>query len=224
MSSFLLTNGISISYGAEGDIESQIRTVYLSADFGASTYKSNLVLGNDTGNSIRYTLGAYVGAHKDVSIKIVRETAPITFVINSSSINSQWDDTIISYRLGYVSLGAVLESTRMETTKDSTPQFTATGTGYGVAFGFVAPLTRFTLLHLDATQAAISQLQEKDQKDVTFGPRLNIDAGATVDITKRALDFMFGYRYMKHTISYEGTSNAELKTTTYLGFCTGLDF
>ena len=212
------------SNGAEVDVESQVRTVYLTADFGASTYKSKLVLENDTGNSIRYSLGAYVGAHKQVNIKIVRETAPITFAINSSSIKSQWDDTIISYRLGYFSLGAVLESTRMESTMSSAPLFTATGTGYGGTVGFMTPLTRFTLLHFEATQATISQLQEKDQKDVTFGPRLNIDAGATVDITKTSLDFMFGYRYMKHTITYQGTSNAELKTTTYLGFCTGLDF
>lgn len=214
----------STAHAVEAEIEQQLRTAYLDADFGASTYKSKLQLQNDTGNTMRVTVGANVGAKKDVTIRLIRESTPINFEYSTGSITSLWNQTAITYRLGFFYFGPVISQVAMEATKDGAPLFTLTGSGYGGAAGFLCPLSKGTLLHLDVVEAGISQIQEKEQKPVTFGPRINVDLGGSVDITKRALDFIFGYRYMKHSITYNETANAELMTTTYLGLSTGFDF
>lgn len=209
---------------SDAELEQQLKTAYISADFGASTYKSKLELQNDTAYTTHFTLGAYVGAAKDVNIRLVRDMATINFELNTGSLKPVWSQTAITYRLGYFYFGPVMGSVAMEATKDGLPLFTMTGTGYGGATGIMFPASKSTVLHLDVLECGITQIQEKEQKDVTFGPRLSADIGASVDLTKKVFDFIFGYRYTKHTITYEGTANAELMTTTYLGFAMGFDF
>lgn len=214
----------AVAKAADQDLQQTLRTAYLDIDFGSSTYKSKLELQNDTGYTSRMTVGAYVGDEKNVNIRIIRETAPVTFEINSGSIKPVWNQTAITYRLGYFYLGPVLSSVAMEVTKDNAPLFTVTGSGYGGATGILCPISKSALLYLDVVSGMTSQIQEKEQKEVTFGPRMNVDLGASVALTKRALDFLFGYRYMTHTITYDGTANAEKMTTTYLGLSLGFDF
>jgi hypothetical protein len=214
----------SPSFAEVTDIDKQTRTAYLIADYGLATYKSKLVDSNDTGTTMSYGIGAHVGELQLVGISARRETSTFSFLLNDSSIKSFWQDIRISYRWGYAYLGAIIGSAEMLASKESEDLFDLTGNGFGGTVGFIVPVTSKALVKLDISSVTISQVVEKDKKQVTLGPRLDIDLGASVDLSKRMWDFIFGYRQRTNSISVDGTSYAELRTATYLGFQAGVDF
>lgn len=206
------------------DIESQLPTIYLAADYGLSTYKSKLVESNDTGAITSYTLGANVGASKPVAILIRSDQSDIKFLLNESEIASSWRDTIIRYRWGYVYLGGVLGQTTWEVKSAGVDLFAGTGSGYGGNFGIMVPIGARNLFTLDVASVTASTFVEKNEKDVKMAARTDINFLGNIGITRNSLDLLVGYRQRSHAVSYEATSYAEIHTATFFGFQMGSDF
>ena len=212
-------------FGQGGDtLDDQTRTAYLKTDYGLTTYKSKLLLSNDTGSALSYGIGAYVGDEKHWGIGLKNESSTTKFLLVSSAVKASLQDITISYRWGYMYLGAVISTAGYIVTKDGATLFDASGSGYGGNFGFLIPITRTAIVYLDVTTASISKTIEASQKSVSLGSRTDIDLGASVDITKRVFDFIFGYRQRSHKITFLGAPAAETRTATYIGFQMGADF
>ena len=206
------------------DFGRSLKTIYLEADYGLSTYKSKLIDGNDTGTITTYTIGANVGAEKPVAIVIRSDQSDIKFLLNESEISSSWRDTIIRYRWGYVYLGGILGQTTWDVKSAGTDLFAGTGSGYGGNFGASFPIGSRNLFSVDVSSLTASTFVEKNEKEVKMGARTDINLVGNIGITRDAVDLIVGYRQRSHSVSYLGTSYAEIHTATFFGFQMGSDF
>jgi hypothetical protein len=224
--SFALRGASLSARGSDGGdtLDEQNRTSYLFCDYGLVTYKSKLVESNDTGSELGYGVGARIGEDKRWEVRLRKESSKIAFELNSSAIESSYQDILIGYRWGFVEIGANIATAAMIANAEGEALFDATGSGYGGHFAILMPVARFAIVKIEANTAAISTTIEKEQKDVGLGSRTDIELGANVDITKRYFDFIFGYRQRAHALKYLGSSFAEVRTATYLGLQLGVDF
>ena len=206
------------------DFARNLKTIYLEADYGISTYKSKLVESNDTGSITSYTIGANIGNEKPVAIVIRSDQSDLKFLLNESEIASSWRDTIIRYRWGYVYFGGILGQTTWEVKSAGVDLFSGTGSGYGGNFGATFPIGSRNLFTVDVTSLTASTFVEKNEKDVKMGARLDVNFTGNIGITRDAIDLIVGYRQRTHSVSYLGTSFAESHAATFFGFQMGSDF
>jgi hypothetical protein len=213
-----------VSSANADEFERRLKTVYLEADYGLSTYKSKLVESNDTGSITSYTIGANIGADKPVAFVIRSDQSAISFLLNESAITSSWRDTIIRYRWGYMYVGGVMGQTTWEVKSAGADLFAGTGSGYGGNFGIMFPIGARNLFTIDATSMTASTFVEKNEQDVKMGARTDINMYGNIGLTRDSLDLIVGYRQRSHSISYLSTSYAEIHTATFFGFQMGSDF
>jgi hypothetical protein len=203
---------------------SAYQTAYLYADYGLATYKSELLKANDTNGVVQYGLGFNAGENDRVGMQLRSDTTTVTFAIPSSSLQTAWQDYIISARLSYFNLGFMLSSLKMTANDAGTDLFDLRGNGYGFYLNGVIPFDRRSFAYLTIMSTSISDIVEKDEKPVTVGPRLDVDLGSSFAVTRKVLDFVVGYRRRTYSVTAESASGNELMTATYFGFRLGTNF
>ena len=196
-----------------------VPTAFLRAGGGLSTYKSKMVDSNDTSTLLEYSFGAYAGEDRQFGMLVRRDSSTTNFVLNSSRIAASWQDVITRYRWGPLYLGVVLGSAEIDANNAGDAEFLkARGSGYGENLGLMVPVGRSAMFTMDVLMVANSTAVDLNQKTVTIGQRMDIDLGASFDITKQFVDLLVGYKYRTYPLSVDGTSYAEIFTSTYVGF------
>lgn len=193
-------------------------TFQIKADGGFATYKSKVVQSNDTSTLIEYGFGVFAGSDKSLGMFVRRDQNTTTFVLNSSSITTVWQDVIVKYRWGPVYVGGILANNEMQVNNQGDANYlNELGSGYGVNAGLLIPIARVAYFGIDISDVSISKAVDLNQKVVTMGSRLDIDINGSFAITKKILDFIVGYKYRTYSATVDGTAGAENLTATYLG-------
>lgn len=220
----LLVQLVLPSRAGAQEFDRRLKTIYLGGDYGLSTYKSKLVESNDTGSITSYSIGANIGTDKSAAFVLRSDQSSIAFALNESKIESSWRDTIIRYRWGYVYFGAIIGQTTWDVKRTAEDLFAGTGSGYGGNFGLLLPLGNRNLFTIDIASVTASSFVEKNEKDVKMGARTDISMWSNIGLTRDAIDLLVGYKQRSHSVSYDGTSYAEVHTATFFGLQMGSDF
>jgi hypothetical protein len=203
------------------EMTERTNTVFMFADYGLGTYKSQLVESNDTMGVVTYGFGANAGEERNLGFEYRQEKQTIAFAVNNSSLTSDWTSTIFKYRLWMVELGAVIGGVKMKVERESSEILDIVGDGYGGYFGLLIPMSRGNLAYLNATSVATASPVDKKERVITMGSRLDIEVGGHFAISRKYLNFDVGYRRRTHSITEGGTAYSELQTSTFLGFSLG---
>lgn len=206
------------------DFSDRTDTVYLLTNYGLGTYKSKLVDSNDTMGVLTYGFGANAGQNKNLGIEYKVESQAVTFTVNKSSLTSVWTSTIFKYRLWAFELGPVIGNIKMTANRAGTDILDIAGNGYGGYFGILMPMGHNSLGYFNVTSVATADPLDKEARTISLGSRMDIELGGRIGITRKALDFVIGYRQRTNSVTEGGASYSELQTSTFLGFQVGRDF
>lgn len=192
-------------------------TFWFDVTYGlSSTYKSKMVLSNDTGSSITYSLGGYGGEANDLGFAIKKFSDSIAFELNDSAIATSFQDSILKYRMAFFYVGVVFSQIEMIANKEGTDLVDSAGSGMGGNLGIILPIGRIGAFFLDVTSVTYSKTRNELTSEVNTGARMDIDLGTSFDITRNLIDFLMGYRQRTLAITID-ESYSELSMSTYLG-------
>lgn len=193
-------------------------TFSLEATYGlSSTYKSKMVVNNDTGSSISYSLGGSAGDERQFSFFIKTYSNSTDFELNDSSIKTMWRDSIIRYRFYFLYFGAAFSQVEIEANREGTDILDAAGSGICGNVGMQFSMGRAGHFYLDFLSGSMSKVRNALDDEVKIESRSEIDVGMGFDVTKKLIDFIVGYRQNSLTIKITD-SYKETLMTTYLGF------
>lgn len=239
------------SLGRASEIDQQTPTFFVTATEGYSVYKSEMVESNDTSTTLSYGLGVYAGSGRNIGMVLKRESSTFSFPLNGSSLSLAWQDTHIRYRWGPVYAGVLLANStwlvKAPPDADADGHLDVDGTaedyldlvtsGYGMNVGTMITISRRSYMYVDLTYSTTSEVRQKAltastganagiaaEKTVVVGPRMDLDLGGSIGITKNVLDATCGFKYRTYNISVDGTAYKEQLNSTYLGLSAGWQF
>jgi hypothetical protein len=212
---------VAVAQGTEQD--RVMDTAYVTTRYGMSTHKSLLLESNDTAGTIRYGLGVWAGLDRSAGVEWTSETTAVSFALVEGTLAQTWEDLVFRYRYGSLYAGVIFGNLLMTSELAGATIFDARGSGYGGNVGLLMPLSKGTTFYIDVRSVSIAAAMEQTEQTFAVSGRTDMDIGATIDLTKRFLDFVFGYRYRTYSIA-TGSSYAELHTMTYLGLNFGSEF
>jgi len=217
-------------------------TFFLDISGGYSIFKSELVQSNDTGITARYAFGVNGGADHQVGMLFARESSTIAFKNTASSVALSWQDVDLRYRLGPLYFGLVVSSStwtvksparvagKIDETLTSEEYIDLTASGYGGNVGLQLPVGKRNLLYADLTYVTIGAVQQKAagangsaaalaaaERVTTIGPRMELDLGAAIALTRNLVDATVGFKYRTYSVSVDSAASKELLNTTYAG-------
>lgn len=238
----------------QGALAQPAANLSVRTTFGLSTYKSTMVQSNDTGNTIGYGLGVSSGGDRGMAMGLEREQSTFSFALNNASIALGTQDVDVTYRWGPVYLGLLFTETSWyakappDANGDSLLDQDATAeeyldilsNGYGARLGAYFAMGRRSSLSLDIRYGTTSKVQQTIPEEpstggitgtspaldrtVALGPRLSLDIGTSIGITREVLSFIAGYRYRTYALTVATESFSELHTSTYIGLLAGWNF
>ncbi len=217
---------------------------------GYAVYKSEMVQSNDTSTSVNYGFGVYGGNDKSVGMLLQREQGTYTFALNGSSIITANQDVHLRYRYGPVYLGLVINSSQLEVSAppdadgdgfldqntDAEKYMKVSNTGMGINLGTNIQVTRAASVYIDISSVTTSLVQQSyienaettangyTEAEIAIGPRLDIDFGGSIALTKNWLTMNFGFKQSTMAVIVDSTSYAEQISSTYLGLRAGWSF
>ncbi len=198
-------------------------TFFVDSTFGLTTYKSKLIVSNDTGTGLSYSIGGHAGENREYGFLVRTDTNRTSFLLNESSITTAWQDTILRYRLWAFYVGGVFSQLDLKVNSQGTEILDVSGSGYGGNAGFLIPINRIGVFYFDASSVSVGKFRNVLTEEVKSGTRLDLDAGANFDITREFLDLMVGYKQRTTSIQLS-SGNVESYYITYLGFRAALYF
>lgn len=216
---------ISKSSFAEGELlQSHIQTLKFNMDYGFSTSKSKAVESNDTGSTLRYGLDINAGQDLALGVTLLTETASYNYELNNSSMATSFQDLIFSYTLYWLKFGLVFSNATLLAKKENVELSELSGSGYGALMNFYWPLNKKSLLYLNTLFTSTSKAEDKVAEKASIAARMNIDFGASIDLSREVWKLNFGYRQHSFGLALDGENYDELSTSTYLGIAAGITF
>lgn len=206
------------------EVEERLNHTYIDFKYGSSTHKSLTLESNDTAYTMAYGFGVWAGSDRSMGMSWNREATTTTFELATATLAETWEDMVFRYRYGSFYSGIIMSNLLMTGSTGSTDLFDARGSGYGVNVGLLIPVSKTALMHVDVKSVNIASAMEQTEQAFTVTARTDVDIGTTIDITKRLIDFIFGYRQRTYTIAAGSTSGLETHTMTYVGFALGFEF
>ncbi|MFW7380827.1 MAG: hypothetical protein ACOH5I_18575 [Oligoflexus sp.] len=198
-------------------------TFYLDLQYGLSTTKSKLVGSNDTGSSLRYGLGSYAGRDGQFGFRLFGSVEQTRFELNDSLIQSQWQDTMLSYFFGYFYLSVMLSRVEIKVKEQGLDILDAAGSGYGFGGGMHFTVGKSNLIYFDVFQVSVAELKNTLEQKASIPQRMELDLGARIAIWERWLDLNFGFRMQQ--LGYKTIANfRDASHATYLGWRFSLYF
>jgi hypothetical protein len=209
----------------ETGVEGGSATFFFDATFGFNTYKSEMVVSNDTGTALTYSLGGYAGQARVFGFRYKADASTVGFKLNDSSVATTWEDTTLRYRWGNVYMGVVFGHVSMKAKKAAADYIDVAGKGTGANAGLLLPVGRVGLVNLDYTTVSISELKNglADSGDVTMGARADIDVIGSFNVTAELLDVLVGYQQRSYQVTVEESYKEEY-SITYAGIRLSLYF
>ena len=95
--------------------------------------------------------------------------------------------------------------------------------GMGGNVGFLVPVGGGGSLYMDFTSVTPSKTVNELTQVTSMGARTDIDLGASIDLTAKLVDLVFGYRQQQYSVTTDA-SYAELMLSTYIGLKFSLFF
>ncbi len=188
----------------------------IDTQYAFTTSKSKLVGSNDTGTALRYGFGGYAGDDSNIAFLVHFDHDVTTFALNSSKIDMNWQDTRIRYHLGFFYLGALFTRLDMKVNSAGTDTVDASGSGMGANTGVLFGVGKSGSMYVDVNSASLSAMKNALDQTVSIKQRLDVDIGASIDLTQKLVDMTFGYKIRNLTISAD-SSYKEILYTTYAG-------
>lgn len=249
MFAFFGLSCIFLDTAAQAD-SAEPQTFSITTGGGYTVYKSKMVQSNDTSTTVNYGFAVYGGDRKNIGMLFQREQGTYAFELNSASIQTMIQDVHLRYRYGPVYAGLVFNESQFtikappdadgdgfldqDTAAQEYMKVINTGTGFNLGANFA--VGKSSAVYLDITSVTTSLVNQSyienddttangyTEKEITFGPRMDIDIGGSIALTKNWLDLNFGFKQRAMTISVDGESYKEQLNITYLGFKAGWDF
>lgn len=214
----LLYSPCVIAEGGSDAVRANTKTLELYGDFAMSTSKSKALEMNDTGSVSRIQACVHAGDELNLGVSLALETSTFAYELNSSSLTTAFQDIGIYYRFWYFQLGAIVASETVSAKKEDADYLDFSGDAYGALFNILIPFDRGSQMYIKTGYVMGASVEDSFNDSVKMGTRMDIDIGSQVDITKKMVDLIFGYRYRTYSLTIDGTSYSELQTSTYLGF------
>lgn len=189
---------------------------FFDVQYAFTTSKSKLVASNDTGTALRYGLGGYAGSSSNIAFLLHFESDTTSFALNDSKIVMNWQDTKVRYHLGYFYLGALFTRLEMTANNAGTDTVDAAGSGMGINAGTLFGVGKGGSVYLDVTTATLPKMKNAIDQSIAIKQRMDIDVGASIDLTAKLLDMTFGYKIRNVTVETD-TSYKEALYSTYAG-------
>lgn len=218
----------------------QTMTTYLQYDIGSNTYESDTAASKESSQSDTFTLGTAAGYERLIGVSLRSSRNSVDFDLNGSSMNTRWQDLMLSYRLGWFTpaIGAGLSEIQIETANNEYVDIYRASLGAGLGlhiplwqkmvisgdFRFFEkpPTPRFDDLSLTSADAIPEGTPVK--LDAQLQSRSDLDIGMSVDISREFLDFVIGYRIKSYELLVENEKKSEYQTGLYVGFKLGAYF
>jgi hypothetical protein len=223
---------------------------YITAGGGYTVYKSEMVQSNDTSTTVNYGFGVYAGQDRQIGMSFQREQGSYAFPLNGASIVSQVEDMNLRYRYGPVYLGLVVNNSQLtvsappdadddgflDQNTDAEEYMKVMSTGMGGNFGVAIPIGKSSSVYLDVSSVTTSLVQQSyienadttangfTEKEISLGPRTDIDLGGSIGLVKSWLDMSFGFKQRTLGVTVDGTAFSEAITNTYISFVAGWQF
>ena len=195
----------------------------VDAQFAFTSSKSKLVGSNDTGTALRYGLGAYAGSNSNLAFLLHFDRDVTNFQLNDSQVDMNWQDTRVRYHMSYFYLGAVLSRLEMKAERETVEIVDAAGSGMGFNAGTMFTVGRNGSIAFDILSVSVPNMKNSVDQTLAIKSRLDIDIGASIDLTSKLLDMTFGYKTRNLTIVTD-TSYQDILTSTYVGLRMSLYF
>jgi hypothetical protein len=245
-SGYLLTGFLLLSAGEQA-AAGVLTGFNVHASGGLSTYKSKMLQSNDTGTTINYGLALHAGEERGMSMGLEREQSTFPFSLNNASLALETQDVDVIYRWGPVYAGMMFTQAGwyakapadangdklLDQNSTAEEYLDILAPGYGARTGLRVAFSKRGAAYIDVRYATASKVQQATPKDastggivgtspalgrtVAVGPRMSVDFGASLPITRDLLSFIAGYRYRTYGLTVESESFAELHTSTYIG-------
>jgi hypothetical protein len=236
----VLTSDYALANGDSGSPEPSFSINSLA---GVTHYSSKLVQNNDLDKTYYLGIGVYGGALRRAGIVVELENGQYGFDLNGASIRTLKLD--VSVRYFWISLfGGIVLSTS-DLIASAPPD--ADGDGYldlgaaasktikmgskhvGVMIGTYFEVSKLVSVFSDLSVEESVDVNEtysdeaigltsSSNGSVKMGRYTKFNLGGILQITKKELDFTFGYRLQQLPFSIQGTAYNEKRNTIYAGF------
>jgi hypothetical protein len=235
---FLALSGIA---WGESDSSSE-PAIFANTIAGATFYKSELVQNNEMVMTYSYSAGVYGGELRKAGIVLDMENGSYNFGFNKSKIDSSTLDASVRYLWSPFFAGVILSNTELavsappDTNADgyldlgTSPKkyMNVSSRGVGAIVGANIEVNKIASVYTDVSLIETVDVNESyiesgddgmlaAKKSVKVGRRSKLHIGGLVQITKKNLDFNFGYQYQQVPITAVGVVYEEKKDTLFAG-------
>jgi hypothetical protein len=223
---FIATVGAQLCFVPNLFGADRIPTFFVNFGGGLTTHKSEFVESNDTSYSYEYSFGVHAGSEDQLTMFINTAIDKTDFALNTSSIENEFQDSVLRYAFGPVYIGAIVSQTKMLISRvtDSPIEIDAIGTGFGGTLGGSFEFGREGGIFFDVASVTTSTVKEIHQEEFTIGSRMDMTLGGTYAITRSLINGLVGLRQRSYGVSLGGTSSTETVTTTWFGFAMNMEF
>lgn len=196
----------------------------LSFSGGAAfvTHKSKLAESNDTGLAYTYGLRVLGGSEKSLLVDVRGSMGSTSFALNNTKMSSKDLVFFFGYHLGWAYVGAGAGTLQLSATLPNLTIETYSRT-YAACLGSSFQLFRGTGFFFDARVVSPFETKETQQRDVTVGLGMAAEAGASFDLTRRALDLQAGVRYATQAVTAGGDGGSDVFTAPFVSLRWGIE-
>lgn len=207
-----------------GGLDKQTMTTYVRADVGFNTYDSKTIDSKETKSTNTYSAGVFAGERRNFGMVFSSNENSVPFSLNDSRVTSAFRDVKAKARLGwaYPTVAASLAEIKVEKADTTLANVSSSGTGAGL--GVELPLHEKIVVFGEGMTYRSMNNRDITGNDMKIGPRTEIDAGASVDLTERMLDFLVGYRVRSYSLEANDVTSKEGEAGAYVGLRLGLYF
>lgn len=218
-----LAQTLSQVYGSE--LDRQTMTASLQGDVGMMAVESDTAGSKESAQMQTVTAGIFAGEGRKLGLTFRSSENRIPFALNRATMTTNWRDIKLQGRLGSFYPNVAASVSEIAVDQNEAEFVDIYGTSIGAGFGVFVPLWGRAVAFFDGTNYITPNATDRQGHDVEVGPRLEADAGASIDITERMLDLMMGYRYRSFSLKVDdGETNREVQQGAYIGVRTGVYF
>jgi len=202
-----------------GDIH--VPAVGAHADVGYFTYKSKLAASNDTGLRYGYGFQIYGGDSRTLGAGMRSSLQTATFALNQNKITEKEQTFVFNYRLGFVYVGAAFGTEQLTFSEAGTDAMDAYANTIGGNLGAMLPFGRGNSVQTDILVLKPTSVKDTQQRAVSLGLKIEADTNLSFALSRKYVDLILGFKYIRHTASVGGAGGAEAMTIPTVGLRVG---
>lgn len=241
---------ISVCSTASADANDYVPTVYFEATGGMSVHKSEMINNNDTSTTTAIETGIWAGKQRSLGMWLRQEQSTVAFALNKGMLSTTHKEFGIRYRISAFSLGLGLTESKWDAKRpdsadpdlaeaaeidgDGEPFLDMSSSGAFGALGAFIPLGKTGMIYfqgkgistLAIQQSSVERSDGETSPDETLaiGNAMEGSIGAHLNLTKKILRGVIGFKLRTHTMTVKDTIYTEQSTNTFVGLRLGTTF